>query len=148
MNKPQFTTSRLRICALALVLAYAAGPVKACAEFPQPHTYTERVRPLVGQEVERRVAEIDIEGTIYCDAMVVLKCTPHPIFPERLRVKVKVKATSGKKVFSKTLKKSLLFVYPDGQIEVGRGGFCQMLLTAPNEQGIATGKIRHKEGLY
>ena len=64
-----------------------------------------------------------------------------------LNTKITVRDQKGKKVWKKTLKNSFLYVFSNGQIQIGRNKFDQVLIQ-PSYGSTYTGKIRVKEGIY
>jgi hypothetical protein len=63
------------------------------------------------------------------------------------KVKVTIVDMDGKEVWRKTLKNVYLYVFSDGQIQVGKQNFTKILITK-NVSGTFNGKIRENEGVY
>lgn len=109
----------------------------------------ERTKPLTDTEVVRRVAMMDIEGTNYENVVVTLKSTsPDYFLSDNYNVKVKITDENGKKVWKKTLKNAFLYVFSDGQVQVGKPNFNQLLIQKSFLSSNFRGKIRVKEGIY
>ncbi len=88
---------------------------------------------------------LDIEGEYFDDVTITFKSiSPDYFFTHTYRVKV---TDSNKKViYNKTLKNAFLYVFSDGQIQVGRVNFDQIIIY--NYNGDYYGTIREKEGIY
>lgn len=110
---------------------------------------SETTEPLINKEVVRRVAALDIEGTNHEDVTVTLKSAePDYILSNTYRVKVKVTDKEGKTIYRKTFKDAFLYVFPDGQVQVGRKNFDQIVITPSETPDENVGAIREKEGVY
>lgn len=108
----------------------------------------ETARPLKDTEIERRVAIMDIEGKYYENVVVTLKSTsPDYFFTDKYKVKVKIVDEKGKTIWKKTLKNVFLYVFSDGQIQVGKQNFDQIVIHK-SSYGDFYGKIREKEGIF
>ena len=111
---------------------------------------TEKAPPMEGVELIRKVLHFDIEGKIYTDVEVAIKSnSPDYFFVNKHRVKVKVIDSNGKIVWNKTMKNVYLYVFSNGQIQVGRPKFSKLVIYSDKyankyEKGI----IREKEGVY
>lgn len=91
----------------------------------------ESVKPTFGVELERPVAIAMIDGKTYYDVTVLISSAEYGgdrnfwreecLIPALRGVKIIVKNTAGKKIYKKRFKKSLLYAYSDGTIQVGRG---------------------------
>lgn len=102
-------------------------------------------------EIVRRVKQFDIEGFLYTDVDVIIKSiSPDDIFTDKYRVKVKVTDASDKIVWKKTLKNVFLYVFPDGQVQVGKPNFNKLIIYSDktSDNKYKSGKIREKEGVY
>ena len=109
----------------------------------------ESVRPLTDTEVVRRVAVMDIEGLLYDNVVITMKSTsPDYFITDKYKVKVTITDANGKKVWKKTLKNVFLYVFSDGQVQVGKPNFDQILIKKSSLTGDFIGKIREKEGIY
>jgi len=105
----------------------------------------ETAKPLTDTEIMRNVSNIDIEGKIYENVIVTLKSNSQGIYSSS-KVKVSIVDQNGKKVWNKTLKNVFLYVFSNGQIQVGKPNFNMILIQ--NYSGSYYGKIREKEGVY
>ncbi len=54
---------------------------------------------------------------------------------------------NGVKVWKKTMKNAYLYVFLNGQVQVGQPKFSKILIYK-NDSGSYIGKIREKEGIY
>ena len=96
----------------------------------------------------RKVSSMDIEGQEFANVKVTLKSiSPDYYFSEKHKVKVTIVDMDGKEVCKKTLKNVYLYVYSDGQIQVGKQNFTKILIRK-NGSGSFNGKIRENEGVY
>lgn len=108
----------------------------------------ETAKPLSDQEIVRKLSKIDIEGKEYETVKVTLKSiSPDFFFSYDERVKVLIVDNEGKEIWKKTLKNVYLYVFSDGQIQVGKPNFNKILITK-NSLGLFNGKIRESEGVY
>ena len=105
----------------------------------------EKANPVTDHEVVRRVALIDVEGTTYENVVVSMKSTSSV---GKDKVKVVITDSKGKKIWKKTLKNVFLYVFSEGQVQVGNGGFHQIVIDKSSYTGDFIGKIREKEGIY
>ena len=105
----------------------------------------EKAYPLTDHEVVRRVALIDVEGTTYENVVVSMKSTSSV---GKDKVKVVITDSKGKKIWKKTLKNVFLYVFSEGQVQVGNGGFHQIVIYKLSHTADFIGKIREKEGVY
>lgn len=109
----------------------------------------ETAKPLTDMEVVRNVAYLDIEGKIYENVTMTFKSiTPDYIISDKYKVKVKVVDKEGKSVYKKTLKNVFLYVFSNGQIQVGKRNFDQIVVEKSPLTGDNIGVIREKEGVY
>ncbi|MBO5611273.1 MAG: hypothetical protein J5918_01605 [Prevotella sp.] len=109
----------------------------------------ESAKPLTDTEVLRKVAIMDIEGQIYDNVVVTMKSTsPDYIITDKYKVKVTITDANGKKIWKKTLKNVFLYVFSDGQVQVGKQNFDRILIRKSSLTGDFIGKIREKEGIY
>lgn len=109
----------------------------------------ETARPLTDTEVVRRVALLDLEGKYYYDVVMTFKSTtPDYFITDKYKVKITVKDSDGKNVWKKTLKNVFLYVFSNGQIQVGKSNFNQILVQKGKETGDFFGVVREKEGVY
>lgn len=109
----------------------------------------ETTKPLTDMEVIRKVAVLDIEGKMYENVTISFKSiTPDYFITDKYRVKVKVVDRDGKSIYKKTLKNAFLYVFSNGQIQVGKPNFNQILVTKTELTDDNIGVIREKEGVY
>lgn len=111
---------------------------------------TEKASPMEGVDLIRKVLHFDIEGEIYTDVEVAIKSNnPDYYFINKHRVKVKVTDSNGKIVWNKTMKNVYLYVFSDGQIQIGRPKFSQLVIySGKRANKYEKGIIREKEGVY
>ena len=109
----------------------------------------KEANPVTNQRVVRKVALIDIEGATYENVVVSMKSTsPDGIITDKYKVKVVITDSKGKKIWKKTLKNVFLYVFSEGQVQVGNGGFHQIVIYKLSHTADFIGKIREKEGVY
>lgn len=109
----------------------------------------ETARPLTDTEVVRRIALLDVEGKYYYDVVMTFKSTsPDYFITDKYKVKVSAKNSEGKTVWKKTLKNVFLYVFSNGQIQVGKQNFNMIVVQKSKEAGEYIGVIREKEGVY
>ncbi len=109
----------------------------------------ETARPLTDTEVVRRVALLDLEGKYYFDVVMTFKSTtPDYFISDKYKVKVTVKDSVGKNIWKKTLKNVFLYVFSNGQIQVGKRNFDQIVVQKNKDTGDFIGVVREKEGVY
>ena len=111
---------------------------------------TEKASPMQNAELIRKVCFLDIEGEVYTDVVVAIKSiSPDGFFSDKYRVKVKVTDSNGKTVWNKTMKNAYLYVFSDGQIQIGRPKFSQLVIySGKRANKYEKGIIREKEGGY
>ena len=111
---------------------------------------TEKASPMQNAELIRKVWFLDIEGEMYTDVVVSVKSiSPDGFFSDKYRVKVKVTDSNGKTVWNKTMKNIYLYVFSDGQIQIGRPKFSQLVIySGKRANKYEKGIIREKEGVY
>lgn len=108
----------------------------------------EVTKPLTNSEIMRNVSSMDIEGKVYENVKVTLKSiSPDGYFSDIYKVKVTIVNKEGKEIWKKTLKNVYLYVFSDGQIQVGKPNFSKITIQK-NDSGSFNGKIREKEGIY
>ena len=108
----------------------------------------ETTKPLTDTEIMREVSIMNIEGKEYKNVKVTMKSiSPDYYFSDKHKVKVTIVNMDGKKVLKKTLKNSFLYVFSNGQIQVGQPNFNKILIQK-NDSGSFIGMIREKEGIY
>ncbi|MCS2506162.1 hypothetical protein NXW48_10715 [Phocaeicola vulgatus] len=109
----------------------------------------ETAKPLTDMEVVRKVAFLDIEGKYYEDVTMSFKSiTPDYFISDKYKVKVKVVDKNGKSIYKKTLKNVFLYVFSNGQIQVGKKNFDQIVVQKSKSTDENIGIIREKEGVY
>lgn len=109
----------------------------------------ETAKPLTDMEVIRKVALIDIEGVYYNNVTISLKSTtPDYFLSDKYKVKIKVVDKSNKTIYKKTLKNVFLYVFSNGQIQVGKNNFNQVIIVKSKSDGDYICVVREKEGVY
>ncbi len=109
----------------------------------------EEAKPLTDTEIVRRVSWLDIEGTEYENVVVTMKSiTPDGVLTDKYKVKVKVEDSAGKKIWSKTFKNVFLYVFSNGQVQVGKLNFHRIIIQKSAYSDNWIGKVREKEGIY
>ena len=108
----------------------------------------KEANPVTDQKVVRKVALIDIEGATYENVVVSMKSTSPDDFTDKYKVRVVITDSTGKKIWKKTLKNVFLYVFPKGQVQIGKGGFDQIVIQKSSNTDDFIGKIREKEGVY
>lgn len=104
----------------------------------------EKVYPLLNAEIVRNVAILDIEGETFFDVEMTFKSNR----AVKSKVKIFVKEKGGELIWQKTLKYSYLYVFSNGQVQVGRPNFHQVLIQKSKNGISLVGKIREKEGVF
>ena len=109
----------------------------------------ETTSPLTDAEIVRKVATIDIEGEYYDNVVVTMKSLSPDFFKRDIyKVKVTITDSNGKNIWKKTLKNVFLYVFSDGQVQIGKRNFVQIVISKSSLTGDFIGKIREKEGVY
>lgn len=110
----------------------------------------ETTKPLTDMEVMRKVAVLDIEGKrCYENVTISFKSiSPKYFTTDKYKVKVKVVDENGKSIYKRTLKNSFLYVFSNGQIQVGKPNFNQIVIKKSELTNNNIGVIREKEGVY
>lgn len=109
----------------------------------------EKAKPMTDTEIVRKCAILDVEGKYYDNVTVTIKSNqPDFSFTDKYKVKVTVTDTSGSKVWNKTFKNAFLYVFPNGQIQVGKPNFDKLVITKSSPTGDWIGVVREKEGVY
>ena len=110
---------------------------------------SEKIKSLLDTEIVRKCAILDIEGKYYENVTVTIKSNkPDYVWIDKYKVKVTVTDASGNKVWKKTLNNSFLYVFSDGQIQIGKKNFYQMVILRSSSSGNWKGVVREKEGVY
>lgn len=118
--------------------------------YAQEQKEHESSRPSTDTEIVRICKSIDIEGTLYDDVTVTLKSiSPDYVLNDHYKVKVLVEDENGKKIYKKTFKDCYLYIFSNGQLQVGKPKFNKILI----QRGaifdkLWFGKIREKEGIW
>lgn len=108
----------------------------------------ERTSPSLNTEIVRKCSYLDIEGVKYYDVIVTLKSKKRVGWSSDMySVKVLVKDQKGKKLYKKTIKNSYLYIFSDGQIQVGTPKFNKIMIVK-SIVGSWHGEIREKEGIW
>lgn len=110
----------------------------------------EKASPMQNAELIRKVLSLDIEGKLYTDVVVAIKSiSPDHFFSEKYRVKVKVMDSDGKTVWNKTMKNVYLYVFSNGQVQVGKPNFDKLVIYSDKRDNkYEKGIIREKDGVY
>ena len=110
----------------------------------------ESAKPLTDTEVVRKVSIMDIEEKVFYDVKVTLKSvSPDYYFTSKYKVKVTIHDRWGNIIYKKTLKNVFLYVFSDGQVQVGKSNFDQVLIQKSSEDNSKfIGKTREKEGVF
>lgn len=122
-------------------------PMAVVAQSEEP----EKSSPSRDTEIVRRCSLMDIEGEYYDNVVVTLKSYYKE--SESLlgikggyRVKVIVKDGNGKKIYKKTFKNCYLYIFSNGQVQVGKPKFNQIVISRAGERWF--GEIKEKEGVW
>ena len=109
----------------------------------------ETTKQLTDAEIVRKVATMDIEGEYYDNVVVTMKSLSPDLFKRDIyKVKVTITDSNGKKIWKKTLKNVFLYVFSNGQVQIGKRNFDQIIISKSSITGDFIGKIREKEGIY
>ena len=109
----------------------------------------EKAKPMTDTEIVRKCAFLDVEGKYYDNVIVTLKSNqPDLFFTDKYKVKVTVTDASGSKVWNKTFKNAFLYVFSNGQVQVGKPNFHQMIISRADSSSEWIGMVREKEGVY
>ena len=107
----------------------------------------EKSRPSTDTEIVRRCSLLDIEGKYYDDVTVTMKSTsPDYFITDKYKVKVTVQDKNGKKIYKKTFKNCYLYIFSNGQVQVGQPKFNQIVISRAGERWY--GEIKEKEGVW
>lgn len=108
----------------------------------------ESVEPMINGEVVRKVSVLDIEGKEYYNVEVTLKSvSPDNIINFDNRVNVTVVNDKGYTVWRRAIKDAYLYVFSNGQVQVGKGKLDQIIISKSPHSDLYIGKIREKEGI-
>lgn len=107
----------------------------------------EKSAPSYDTEIVRRCAILCIEGKYYSDVVITMKSvSPDYLFTDCYKVKVTVKDKKGKKIYKKDFIRSYLYIFNNGQIQIGKPKFNQIVIKRDNDYWY--GEINEKEGIY
>lgn len=104
----------------------------------------EKAKPMTDTEIVRKCAFLDVEGKYYENVTVTLKSNSTYVY----KVKVTVTDASGSKVWNKTFKNAFLYVFYNGQVQVGKSNFDKLVITKSSSTDDWIGVVREKEGVY
>ena len=107
----------------------------------------EKTSPITNKEITRNVSRLDIEGKSY-ENVTIQMCGIQGDVLSWPKVKVKVKNSKGKKVWSKTFKNAYIYVFSDGQLQIGLKNFNQMMIFKLKDSNEWIGIVNEKEGIY
>ena len=106
-------------------------------------------KPITDTEIVRKCIILEVEGKLYENVTVTIKSNqPDFFFTDKYKVKVTVTDASGSKVWNKTFKNAFLYVFSNGQIQVGKPNFNQMIISRADSSSEWIGIVREKEGVY
>ena len=109
----------------------------------------EKAKPLTDTEIVRKVSNLDIEGKHYENVTVTIKSNKSDYFwTDKYKVKVTVNNAFGNKVWNKTFKNAYLYIFSNGQIQIGKPNFSQMIISKSDSSEDWRGIVREKEGIY
>lgn len=107
----------------------------------------EKSSPSHDTEIVRRCSHIDIEGKYYKNCVVTLKSIdPDYFITDKYKVKVLVEDENSKIVYKKTFKNCYLYIFRDGQIQVGLPNFSRIVIRRVSDSWF--GEIKEKEGIW
>lgn len=108
-----------------------------------------KAKPITDAEIVRKCIILEVEGKLYENVTVTIKSNqPDFFFTDKYKVKVTVTDASGSKVWNKTFKNAFLYVFSNGQIQVGKPNFDQMIISRASSSSEWIGIVREKEGVY
>lgn len=118
-------------------------PMAVVAQSEEP----EKSSPSRDTEIVRRCSLLDIEGKYYDNVTVTMKSTsPDYFITDKYKVKVTVQDKNGKKIYKKTFKNCYLYIFSNGQVQVGKPKFNQIVISRAGERWF--GEIKEKEGVW
>lgn len=111
----------------------------------------EKSYPSRDTEIVRRCFAINIEGELFDNVVITLKSydknsEPFLGIKGGPRVKVIVKDKNGKKVYKKTFKNCYLYIFSNGDVQVGKPKFNQIIIGKIGKSWF--GEIKEKEGVW
>ena len=109
----------------------------------------ESVAPMRDIEITRNVSQIDIEGEIFHDVKVEIQSIieDYPI-PFNDTVHVKMSDKQNKIFWRRTWNKVCLYVFSNGQLQIGRPNFNKIVIYKPSLDSKYIGVVREYEGVY
>ena len=118
--------------------------------YAQEEIGTEYSSPSRDTEIVRKCNWIDIEGKLYDNVSVIMKSTsPDYFISDKYKVRILVKDQNGKKIYKKTFNNSYLYIYSNGQIQIGKPKFNQIVIKRlESDENWWYGIIREKEGVF
>lgn len=116
--------------------------------FAQSENDVEMSKPTTDIEIERFVRGIDIEGEIYENVIVNIKSFSPDDIHSKYRVKIIIKDENNKKIYDKTFNNTFLYIFSNGQIQIGIPKFDKMIIYRSIYTNDYWGIIREKEGIY
>lgn len=121
----------------------------ATISFAQSQVYKSGAIPMRDTKVVRNVTVIDIEGTLYEDVEVTMKSISADYFIfDKDRVKVTIRDKDGKKVWKRTFYNAFMYVFSNGQVQIGKPNFNQLVIFKSTFENSYNGVIREYEGVY
>ena len=72
--------------------------------------------------------------------------SPDYFITDKYKVKVTVQDKNGKKIYKKTFKNCYLYIFSNGQVQVGQPKFNQIVISRAGERWF--GEIKEKEGVW
>jgi hypothetical protein len=113
----------------------------------QDSNEAEESKPSFNTEILRHCEWLDVEGFIFKDVTVTIKSLNKTTLDSR--VKIRVKNSKGKVIYKNTFRNDYLYIFSDGQIQVGIPKFNKLIIYPyENEKSKWYGKIRWKEGIW
>jgi len=106
---------------------------------------SERVPPSYNTEIVRQCYKMNIDRIPIYDVHVILKSKSSG-YSLKDKVKITILDKHGNKIYKKTFKDCHLYIFSDGQIEVGKPRFIKVLIT--KEDAGWWGIIRAWEGIW
>lgn len=121
----------------------------SAASFAQKEQSKDGVTPMDDAEILRKVSVMDADGAIFenVDVMIESK-NPDFIFNYKYRVKVTVTDKNGNRLWKKTFKNARLYLFPDGQLQVGRPNFYTLVIYKTIIPDNYHCVVREYEGVY
>ncbi|MBQ8853078.1 MAG: hypothetical protein IJZ67_02095 [Alistipes sp.] len=109
----------------------------------------EKVKPMRDVTIVRNVSLIDIDGDIFYDVKVLIKSiSADYIIHNEDRVKVEITDKNNKKIWKKTLRNAYLYVFSNGQVQIGKPNFNRIIIYKSLLNVGYIGTVREYEGVY